>query len=102
MSQGSFRVDPEALRAAGRQLEAQSEALHRSLTRLRSSLPAVPAMCGDDEQGQQFSTAYEPQASRLEEMVQSMALGLSRMAEGLQAMADNYETADAGSRVPGR
>lgn len=101
MEQEGFRVDPDALRAAGRQLQAQSDALHQSLSRLRSSLPEAPAMCGDDEQGRQFSADYEPRAKTLEDTVRSMAIGLSRMAEGLRAMADNYETADAGSRLPG-
>ena len=98
---GQFSVDPDRLRSAGSQFGPQSDALTHALGQLRSELAGLSGMCGDDEQGQKFAAQYGPRAAQLQHVLEQMALGLERVGQGLQTMADNYERADAASQARG-
>jgi type VII secretion effector (TIGR04197 family) len=92
-----FSVDLASIRSAGSHFTEQSQALGTAVSKLRSQLPNPSAMSGHDSQGQAFAARYGPQAEQLEQAMAQMAAGLAGIAEGLRAMADNFERSDAAS-----
>jgi uncharacterized protein YukE len=97
-----FSVNPDSLRSAGAQFGPQDDALTQALAQLKSALAGLNGMCGDDEQGHKFASQYEPKAAQLQEVLGQMAVGLGKVGQGLQTMADNYERADGASQVQKR
>jgi uncharacterized protein YukE len=94
-----FSVNPDSLRSAGAQFGPQDDALTQALAQLKSALAGLNGMCGDDEQGHKFASQYEPKAAQLQEVLGQMALGLGKIGQGLQTMADNYDRADVASQA---
>ena len=94
-----FKVDLALLRAAGSQFDTQSEALSRALGQLQSGLAGVSGAIGDDDQGQKFAAQYNPSSAKIQEALHQMVTGLGKVGQAFPAMADNYEHADASSRV---
>jgi hypothetical protein len=98
MSDG-FKTDTDVLRQAGRDFTTQFQALSTALANMRSGLPDVVSMCGDDEQGRKFMDEYRPYADKLQQVIGDMATGLGSIGQGLPVMADNIDKADNGSQA---
>lgn len=94
-----FSVDPESLFRASAQFLVERDQLATALSRLQSALRPLGGMCGNDEQGQKFSSGYDPCAQNLEQALTNLTNGLDAIGRGLEVMGINYRDGDAATQV---
>lgn len=94
-----FSVDPESLLRASGRFALESEELASALSRLKQSLGALGDVCGDDDQGRQFGSGYNPNVAKLEQALTNLAKGMGTIGDAFEVMAFNYLGGDSASQV---
>ncbi|WP_051711935.1 WXG100 family type VII secretion target [Streptomyces sp. NRRL S-350] len=94
----SFKIRPGDLKAAAPTFETQSKALKEALDTLKRSLAAAGSPWGGDKQGNEFAQAYNGPHDKVLAGLDVLVTGLSSIADGLDAHADNHTGADNQAR----
>ena len=90
-----LRVQPDRLTGAAPVFSGVAHEVETALDRLRSTLAGLGAFWGDDEQGAQFASGYEPQAATVQKAADNIARGLTSIRVALEAQAANYTETDS-------
>ena len=94
MSSGQFRIRPESLLAASNRFQRSSGDLAQAIQTLQAAVLGAGSPWGQDEMGSVFAEAYAECSSMGLQAMQHLADQLASIAEGLQQMGQNVESAD--------
>ena len=94
MSSGQFRIRPESLTGASAQFQRSSDELAQAIQTLQAKVLGAGSPWGRDEIGSVFAEAYAECSSMGLQAMQHLADQLASIAEGLQHMGQNVESAD--------
>ena len=94
MGSGQFRITPESLRSASEQFQRSSDELAQAVQTLQARVLGAGSPWGRDEIGSVFAEAYGECSSMGLQAMQHLADQLAGIAEGLQQMGQNVESAD--------
>lgn len=95
---GGFANEPEAVRSAAGRFRTCGEGLERAFGELRATLTSLGDICGDDDQGRQFASGYEPAAADAERAVERSVGALRSVASALDRSAQDYRGVDDAAR----
>jgi uncharacterized protein YukE len=94
MGSGQFNVGPESLVGASRQFQSSSDELAQAIQSLQARVLGAGSPWGRDEIGSVFAEAYAECSSMGLQAMRHLADQLASIAEGLQQMGQNVESAD--------
>lgn len=91
-----FDVDPEAMSGTAPTFTTAANELATAVGHLRATLSGLGSFWGDDDQGAAFHRQYEPNAETIARATDNVSAGLTSIGQGVEAMAANHATTDAG------
>ncbi len=94
MGSGQFNIRPESLVSASQQFQRSGDELAQAIQTLQARVLGAGAPWGRDEMGSVFAEAYAECSSMGLQAMQHLADQLASIAEGLQQMGQNLESAD--------
>ncbi|WP_019632904.1 WXG100 family type VII secretion target [Actinomadura atramentaria] len=94
MTTNGYTVQPETLRAAGRELSAAGDRLAQEWSALKSTVEGMGQPWGGDDIGSIIGESYAAIEEQADESFGGAAEDLSAFGEKLAAMADNHENAE--------
>jgi uncharacterized protein YukE len=94
MGSGQFNIRPDSLVGASQQFNGCSEELAQAIQTLQAKVLGAGSPWGHDEMGSIFAEAYTECSSMGLQAMQHLADQLASIAEGLQQMGQNLESAD--------
>ncbi len=94
MASGQFRIRPESLIGASEQFQRSSDELAQAVQTLQSNVLGAGSPWGHDEMGSVFAEVYTECSGMGLQAMQHLADQLASIAEGLQQMGQNVESAD--------
>lgn len=94
MASGQFRIRPESLIAAADDFQRSSDDLAQAIQTLQAAVLGAGSPWGRDEIGSVFAEAYAECSSMGLQAMQHLADQLASIAEGLQQMGQNVDSAD--------
>lgn len=103
MSNGITKIDSCQIRSVAAQFSRAATAeLAEAIGKARNELEAVCGMFGyvaDDHPSRAFERAYQPHASKMLSVAESLVTGLVEVGGGLRKMADDFDQADVKATV---
>lgn len=94
MGSGQFNIRPESLAAASRRFQSSSEELAQAIETLQARVLGAGSPWGRDEIGSVFAEAYAECSTIGMQAMEHLAGQLAGIAEALQQMGQNLESAD--------
>ena len=91
---GQFRIRPESLTAAASQFQGFSDELTQAIETLQAKVLGAGSPWGQDEMGSIFAEAYTECSAMGLQAMQHLAAQLASIAEGLQSMGQNLDSAE--------
>lgn len=82
-----FEIVPAVVAAAAGTFDAEASALTNAVVSLGKHLSEIGAAWGDDIVGERFGAQYAPAAETVLDNVESLAVGMFRIAAALRAVA---------------
>ncbi len=95
--QDGFVVSPPQIHHEAGTFTQGSTELSAALDQWRTSLNALGNLCGTDQPGLAFASYLNPSRHVVEKNLESLALGIMSVHEGLHTMADNSADVDQGN-----
>lgn len=87
---GKFQIEPIVVGAAAGNFETEASALVQAGLALRQRLAEIGPAWGDDAVGTRFGKQYETPALTVLDNVESLSVGLLRIAAALRAVSSAY------------